>query len=62
MKTVSVHSHCGICGWEATWELDTSEHGFFQVPDGFCPNDFSLLLQDILGHIQSITDEVEDES
>jgi hypothetical protein len=62
MKTVQVHSHCGVCGWGVTWELDVFEHGFFQVPDGFCPNDFCLLIQDILGHIRDITDEVEDES
>lgn len=58
MKTVKIHSHCS-CGFEVEWELDTNEHGFFQVPDGYCPNDFLLLRQDIKGHIKSITDEVE---
>jgi len=38
-----------VCGFEVEWEARTNEHGFFQIPDAYCPNDFSLLVQEIDG-------------
>ena len=61
MKTVKIISHCN-CGFRVEWELDINEHGFFQAPDGYCPNCFLLLTQDIKGHMRSVTDEVENDS
>ncbi len=57
MKSVKIISHCSICGFRVEWELNTNEHGFFQIPDGYCPVHFILLEQDIKGHIKSIIDE-----
>jgi len=62
MKTIRIKSYCTVCDFEVEYYLDTNEHGFFDVPVGQCPNDLFVLNQDILGHIQSITDEVEDGS
>lgn len=56
MKTVRVISHCLSCDFKVEWHLDTNEHGFFQVPEAYCPNDFFLLSQEIIGHIKSIDD------
>lgn len=38
-----------MCGFGVEWEARTNEHGFFQIPDGYCPNDFCMLDQVIDG-------------
>lgn len=49
MISVKVKSKCGLCGFEVVWLCYTNEHGFFQIPDAFCPNDFMLLEQEVDG-------------
>jgi hypothetical protein len=47
MKTVKVHAHCTVCDFAVEYDLDTNEHGFFVMPQGFCPNDLLILDQEI---------------
>ena len=49
MTSVKIKVHCGICGYETEWEARTSEHGFFQIPNAYCPNDYCMLVQIIDG-------------
>jgi len=57
MKTVRIISKCFVCDLKIEWKLNVNEHGFFQVPEAYCPNDFTLMIQEIRGHIESIVDE-----
>ena len=47
MKAVKVHVHCTVCGFSVEYDLDTNEHGFFEIPDAYCPNDMLLCNQEI---------------
>ena len=47
LKTVKIHIHCSVCGFSTEYDLDTNEHGFFVMPDAYCPNDLLLLEQEI---------------
>lgn len=47
MTLVKIKSRCEVCGFEVEWTCEINKHGFFQIPDGFCPNDLSLLIQNI---------------
>lgn len=58
---VRVKAHCTVCDFKTEYDLDINEYGFFEVPPGYCPNDFTVLDQIIGGHMKSITDEVENE-
>ena len=49
MKTVTVKIKCGLCDFKATREVKTNEFGYFEIPDAFCPNDFSILNQIVDG-------------
>lgn len=62
MKIVKIKTYCGVCGFNIEWNLNVNEHGFFQLPDAYCPNDFLLMNQEIMGHIKSITDEDSNDS
>jgi hypothetical protein len=62
MKTVKVKVHCVGCDFRTEFDLNTNEYGMFVVPQAYCPNDFFVLDQDIMGHIKSITDEDSNES
>jgi hypothetical protein len=62
MKTVKVISHCTSCGFKKEWFLDTNEYGFFQISEAYCPNDFLLLTQELMGHIKRIDDGDSDDS
>ncbi len=45
MKTVKVHAHCTVCNFWVDYALDTNEHGFFVMPEAYCPNDLLILEQ-----------------
>jgi len=47
LKTVKIHIHCSVCGFSTEYMLDVNEHGFFVMPDAYCPNDLLLLEQEI---------------
>ncbi len=47
MKTAKIYIHCTVCGFTADYDIDTNEHGFFVMPQGFCPNDLLILEQEI---------------
>lgn len=49
MTSVKIKCHCGICKFKVEYEMRTNEHGFFGIPDAYCPYDFSLLVQEIDG-------------
>ena len=50
MKTVRIKVHCDICRkFEAEYDLDTNEYGFFSITDAYCPVCFCALIQDIHG-------------
>ena len=42
-----IRAKCSACGYETVYELDLCDHGFFAIPQGFCPNDMALLDQDV---------------
>lgn len=35
---------CSFCDFQAKFDLETNKHGFFEIPEFFCPNDMSQLL------------------
>ena len=45
MKIIKVHAECHICDFEIKYPVDTNEHGFFAIPDAYCPKCFCLLIQ-----------------
>jgi len=47
MKTVKVHAHCTVCGFTVDYDLDVNEHGFFVLPEAYCPNNLLILDQEI---------------
>ena len=47
MKTVRVHTHCTVCDFTVEYDLNTNEHGFFVMPEAYCPNDLLILEQEI---------------
>ena len=47
MKTVKVHVRCTLCDFRTEYDLGTNEHGFFVMPEAYCPNDLLILDQDI---------------
>ena len=57
MKSVEVIIHCELCKqFRVEYMLDTNEHGFFSVPDAYCPVCFCMLTQDLHGEcIRDIT-------
>lgn len=47
MRTVKIHVHCTVCGFSTEYDVDTNEHGFFTVPEAYCPNDMLILNQEM---------------
>jgi len=47
MKTVKIHIHCTVCGFTADYDINMNEHGFFVMPEAYCPNDLLILEQEI---------------
>jgi hypothetical protein len=37
------------CDFEVVYEIRTNEHGFFEIPEAYCPNDYFMLDQVIDG-------------
>jgi hypothetical protein len=52
MKTVRIHAHCTVCGFTADYDIDTNEHGFFVMPEAYCPNDLLILEQEIQRYVE----------
>lgn len=48
-KSVLIKAKCSVCGFEILYEKEVNEHGFFEIPEAHCPNDFMLLTQIIDG-------------
>lgn len=48
-KPLKVTSKCLLCDFEIVWEPEKNEAGFYQIPDGYCPNDYTILDQIIDG-------------
>lgn len=49
MISVKIKSKCSFCDFEIEWFAYINEYGFFQIPEAYCPNDFTILTQDING-------------
>jgi len=57
---MNVRAHCFACGFDVTFIVKLNEHGFYEFPQGYCPNDMSLLDQDVT-HSLDMAETQEDE-
>lgn len=42
-KKYRIWLECKQCDFEVEYKLKKNKRGFFEIPIGYCPNDFSLL-------------------
>ena len=47
METVKIYIHCTVCGFSTEYDLNVNEHGFFSIPEAYCPVDLMILDQEI---------------
>lgn len=47
MKIVEIHVHCTVCGFSTKYDINTNEHGFFSIPEAYCPNDLMILTNEV---------------
>lgn len=46
-KPIEVYAHCSVCGFKKTYKIYLNNHGFYELPDAYCPDDLFLLNQEI---------------
>lgn len=47
--TLTLKITCPLCAFKVEREIEINEFGYFEVIDAYCPNDFSVLFQNIDG-------------
>lgn len=55
MKKIITHYECGYCDLKAIVEIKSNKHGFFEIPNYYCPNDMSL----VSGTVKELPVEIE---